>query len=339
MLEKLKRGRERHGLRRYLMRRLKTRYNQLFYSTDHDALVATLRQVGVEPGMTVCVHSSLSRLGYIEGGAETVIDSLMTAVGEDGSLMMPTFSMGGDMASYVRDLDVFDYRTTPSSVGIIPETFRRRDDVRRSCHPTNSVAVRGPAADELLEGHEDSLTPFGFDTPYGRFAERDDAYVLMLDTHLHSLLHHLQERVDFPNLFLEDESDVAIVDWSGNRRTVRTKVMRPRIPYFVAIPARRGPDPDWAILHDYALMFPSRRAAEVRADGFRFDGFPALTNRCFDLESRGILKSRRLGRGEIGLLHVRPFIRAIQGEMADLIERFRPCYDVDSIAAMNLPYS
>ena len=289
--------------------------------------------------MTVCVHSSLSRLGYIEGGAETIIDALQLAVGEDGCLMMPAFSMGGDMASYVRDLDVFDVRETPSSVGIIPETFRRRPDVLRSRHPTNSVAAWGRGAGTLLEGHENSLTPFGYETPYGRFAERDDTYVLMLDTHLHSLLHHIQERVDFPTLFLDDQAEVSIVDESGKPGTVQTRVMRPRLPYFVAIPSKSGAAPDWAILHDYALLFPSRRLDEVTRDGYRFDGFPAITNRRSELESAGVLRSGKLGRGEIGLLHVRPFIERLQPEFEELIARFSEYYELDRVAAIGLPYS
>lgn len=339
MLESLKRGRERYGLRIYLTRRLKGKINKIFYNSDLDDLVAAFRDLGIRPGQTLCVHSSLSRLGYVDGGADTIIDALQKVVGEHGVVMMPAFSMGGDMASYVRDLDVFDVRNTPSSVGIIPETFRQRSDVQRSCHATNSVAAWGAGAAQLLEGHEDSMTPFGFETPYGRFAETEDACVLMLNTHLHSLLHHLQERVQFPHLFLDGTFEVSIVDESGSRKTVMTKVMRPRIPYFVAIPSADGTEPDWAILHDYALMFPSRRPADIRPDGYTFEGFPALTNRRKEFESKGILTTRRLGRGEIGLLRVRPFIQLIQPEFEGIIDRFRRYYDPDRTSALNLRYS
>ena len=161
----------------------------------------------------------------------------------------------------------------------------------------------------------------------------------MLDTHLHSLLHYIQERVDFPNFFLPEETEVSIVDYAGTARTAMTKVMRPQVPYFVAVPATSGQIPDWAILHDYALMFPARRYDEVRRLGYKFDGFPALHRRRNDLEAAGILKSRRLGCGEIGLLHIKSFLELIQPEFEDLIERYRRFYDPDRIEAMNLPYS
>ena len=339
MLDSLKRGREKYGLKVYLTRQLKGKINKVFYRSDVDDLVTAFRELGARPGITICVHSSLSRLGYVDGGAHAIIDALQRVVGESGTVMMPAFSMGGDMASYVRDLDAFDVRTTPSSVGFVPETFRRRGDVLRSCHATNSVAAWGARAAELLAGHEDSITPFGMDTPYGRFAEMDDAYVLMLDTHLHSLLHHLQERVSFPNLFLDGTADVSVIDEAGIRKTVQTRVMRPRIPYFVAVPSATGTDPDWAILHDYALMFPTRRFAEIKPDGYTFEGFPALIERRKDLASKGALTSRKLGRGEIGLLRVKPFIQTVQPEMEELIERFRSYYDPQKVADMKLIYS
>ncbi len=339
MLEDLKSGRQKYGLKQYLQRRLRGKINRIFFNSTLDDLVAAFRDVGAQEGMTICVHSSLSRLGHIDGGANTIIDALQAVVGENGCLLMPAFSMGGNMASHLRNADVFDSRNTPSFVGLIPETFRRRQGVERSCHPTNSVSAWGSGTTDLLHGHEDSKTPFGRETPYGRLASRDDAYILMLDTHLHSFLHHLQERVGFPNLFLPDETEASIIDSAGNARSMTTKVMRPRAPYFVAIPPASGQEPDWAILHDYAMMFPSRRQAEVRRMGYEFAGFPALHRRRSDLEAAQILRSRKLGRGEIGLLHIRPFLDRIQPELEKLIERYRQYYDPDSIEAMNLPYT
>ena len=48
--------------------------------------------VGLEKGCTVMVHTSLSKIGYVCGGAQTVIEALMETVGEEGTIMMPTQS-------------------------------------------------------------------------------------------------------------------------------------------------------------------------------------------------------------------------------------------------------
>jgi aminoglycoside 3-N-acetyltransferase len=54
-----------------------------------DAIVNGLKRLGLAPGMAVEVHSSLSRLGFVEGGASTVIQALMEVVGEQGAIVMP----------------------------------------------------------------------------------------------------------------------------------------------------------------------------------------------------------------------------------------------------------
>lgn len=50
-----------------------------------------LRAAGLCEGMLVEVHSSLSSLGYVHGGADTVIQALINTVGPDGGIVMPSF--------------------------------------------------------------------------------------------------------------------------------------------------------------------------------------------------------------------------------------------------------
>ena len=55
-------------------------------------ILDALNRVGMGKGQTVMVHTSLSRLGFVCGGAQTVIEALLEAVGETGTIMMPTQS-------------------------------------------------------------------------------------------------------------------------------------------------------------------------------------------------------------------------------------------------------
>ncbi|MFE7403799.1 AAC(3) family N-acetyltransferase [Streptomyces sp. NPDC057557] len=55
-------------------------------------LVEGWRKVGVQEGMSVIVHSSLSSIGRVDGGAATVIGSLRTVLGPTGTLVTPTFT-------------------------------------------------------------------------------------------------------------------------------------------------------------------------------------------------------------------------------------------------------
>ncbi len=332
-------GRQKYGRLRYSYRLLAKQAEKLFSRLDKNALITAFRELGIKGGDKVFVHASMNRMGYVEGGAETVITALMEAVGRRGSIFMPAFPMTGSMESYLKSGSLFDVRTTPSQMGVISETFRRRDGVLRSLHPTSSVAGWGKDAECFLCDHEKSLTPFGPDTPFGRAAQCVDTYILMLETHVHSLLHHLQERAAFPNLFLSGVKRIPVIGWNGDQEMVSTRVMRPRTPYFVAIPSSRPDRCTWVMLHDFGLIFPRRRLGEIMEMGYLLDGYPGLLSRRERLEGAGILRSLRVGKGEVGLLHIQGFLRAVEPELRGLLARFSHCYDADRIDALNLPYS
>ena len=118
--------------------------------------------LGLRPGGVVMVHSSLRALGQVSGGAETVIDGLLAALGPDGTLLMPALTY----KHVTPDKPHFDALRTPSNVGIIPETFRRRRGTRRSVHPTHSVCGVGPLAALILDPHNADTTPCGPHSPF-----------------------------------------------------------------------------------------------------------------------------------------------------------------------------
>ncbi len=122
------------------------------------------------------VHSSLSRLGYVEGGADTVVDALLEAVGPEGTVMVPTFNHGS--------AEIYDPQTTPSSNGAITEALRRRPEARRSLHPTHPYAAIGKHADTLTAGHLEVET-FDRLSPLGKLADMG-GYVLLLGVGMHA---------------------------------------------------------------------------------------------------------------------------------------------------------
>ncbi len=53
-------------------------------------LINGFKKCGVAEGQNIMVHTSLKKLGFVVGGAETVIRALIDIVGEEGTIMMPT---------------------------------------------------------------------------------------------------------------------------------------------------------------------------------------------------------------------------------------------------------
>jgi len=189
-------------------------------------IVAHLQKLGVRPDGILLVHSSLSSLGYVSGGAHTVIRALLAAIGPDGTLVMPTHSWDV-MEAGCRE---FDVRGTPSCVGAITEQFRKMPGVRRSLHPSHSVAALGPLAEQLGRNHEGCSTPCGEGTPYDTMLQRD-GQILFLGTTLESntAYHTIEALVDVPYLLKPAPDLFAIVDEKGERRELKVWRHQPAI--------------------------------------------------------------------------------------------------------------
>lgn len=145
------------------------RSSQAIHVTRAD-IVGGLRAMGICSGDLIQVHSSLRSFGFVEGGADTVVDALLELVAPSGTVMVPTFNHGAEY--------IFDVRTSPSYNGAITETLRRRPQAIRSVHATHAYAAIGPLAAELCTGHLEAGT-FGMESPLGKLAQHG-GWVLLL---------------------------------------------------------------------------------------------------------------------------------------------------------------
>jgi aminoglycoside 3-N-acetyltransferase len=135
-------------------------------------LVHSLTLAGIKKGDTIMAHSSLSKIGNIKGGPKTVLAALLEKIGDEGNLVMPAYSYIDSMENTAQENDyIFDPLNSPSIVGIITEEFRKWPNVKRSIHPTHSVCAYGKHADYITEGHLNSETNFGANTPFHRIRE------------------------------------------------------------------------------------------------------------------------------------------------------------------------
>lgn len=139
------------------------------------SLIADLISLGLRRDMIVMVHSSLGRVGRTEGGPIAVIEALLEVLGPDGTLVMPAESPQlSDLAS----LEVFDPKTTATTMGAIPEAFRSYPGTHRSSHPLVSVCANGRRARAITAEHALELCE-GRGTPFEKLYELDGWTLLL----------------------------------------------------------------------------------------------------------------------------------------------------------------
>ena len=175
-------------------------------------LVDDLSHIGVSSGMTLIVHSSLSSMGWVCGGAVAVIRALETLLGENGTLIMPTHSaelsnpadwqnppVDESWWQTIRDtMPAYDPDMTPArGMGAIAECFRGQTGVVRSVHPLFSFAAWGKHAQLIVKDHALSYG-LGEKSPLAKIYELEGS-VLMIGVGYESntSLHLAEFRADY----------------------------------------------------------------------------------------------------------------------------------------------
>jgi aminoglycoside 3-N-acetyltransferase len=149
-------------------------------------LTRQLDALGVERGRILLVHTSFSRVRPVDGGPNGLIDALLTAIGPDGTLVMPSMTDDDD--------HVFDSLRTPClGMGVVADVFWRRPGALRSDSPHAFAAV-GPMAAAITADHPPDV-PHGLDSPVGRVHERDGQILLLGVGHDANTTVHLAENL------------------------------------------------------------------------------------------------------------------------------------------------
>jgi aminoglycoside 3-N-acetyltransferase len=175
-------------------------------------MLEDLRALGIRENGVLLVHASLRSLGKVEGGAETVIQVLLEALGDNGTLLLPALSY----ETVGAENPCFNARKTPSCVGALPEYFRQREGTLRSIHPTHSVCSVGKRAGDILSDHNNDTTPCGSNSPFHKLPDCD-GQILFLGCGLrpNTSIHAIEELSEPPYLY-GPMVDYEIVDSAGS---------------------------------------------------------------------------------------------------------------------------
>ena len=149
-------------------------------------LARQLTALGVEPGGMLLVHAAFSGVAPVEGGPRGLIEALLTALGKDGTLVMP--SMADD------DDTPFDRTQSPCrALGIVADTFWRMPGVLRSDSP-HAFAAFGPQAGRITRPHPVDI-PHGQESPPGRVYELGGQVLLLGVEHDANTTLHVAEAI------------------------------------------------------------------------------------------------------------------------------------------------
>lgn len=196
---------------------------------DKQTLIRQFKDLGIRPGMDLLTHSSLRRVGPVEGGADTIIDSLLEILGPEGTLMMSSVSGNVNPTQ-----PVFHVEYTPPTVGTLPNVFRQRPGALRSLHPVHSIVALGPRAEFFTSGHLEARTPWSPDSPYGKLM-RNQGHILFMGTNFtcNTCIHALEIEARVPGLHSRETSTLYVCDYQGKWHSLEHHWHAPKKDYFI----------------------------------------------------------------------------------------------------------
>ena len=150
------------------------------------------------------VHTRMSEIGWVVGGAEAIVTALLDVLGAHGTLM--AYAGWNENPShldawpemwqraYLEELLPFDPSVAEADrdVGRVPERIRTWPSAKRSSHPEANVVAIGARAEWIVDPHPWDF-PYGPGSPLGRLVE-SNGQVLLIGAPLNTitLLHHAE---------------------------------------------------------------------------------------------------------------------------------------------------
>ena len=206
----------------------------------------------------VTLHCSLRAIGKIEGGADGLIDAIVSYL-SDGLFLVPTHTW----ASVNKANPFFDVNTSIPCIGTLPRIATERKDGVRSLHPTHSLTAFGKGAAEYLKGEESSATPTPLGGALSRLYELGGKILLIgVGQERNTYLHAVDERLNIPNRLSTDSFTVTITDKDGRR------IQSPPFHYHKAEGtndvSRQYPNYEKAFEHHGAVVYSTLGGATVR---------------------------------------------------------------------------
>ena len=189
-------------------------------------LEAYLRDLGVERGRDLILHSSMRKMGMVEGGAPTLIAAVQAVIGPEATLLMPSYPLTKGAVEHMQDPTPFDVRTDKSTMGRITNTLMAMPGAQRSAHPTHSVTALGPDAEAYTCDHHKTPTPCGPGSPFWRLSDKG-GQILCIGIGIGKVTSHhvIEDKVaDFPiEVYFPEPLSKRVIFADGHEEVVEAK--------------------------------------------------------------------------------------------------------------------
>lgn len=171
MIRKIKK--EGYNLKEKIKAKKRSRHlKKSVHNFDLTDIVKDLKSIGVKRGDHVIVHSSLKNVGYVKGGAKTIIKALLNVLGKEGTLVLPANPLRGGVLNACKSGNyIFDYKKDKATTGAIPNALLNMKGTYRSIHPTHSVVAIGKYAKQITEKHHIGNRTYGENSPWAKLIE------------------------------------------------------------------------------------------------------------------------------------------------------------------------
>lgn len=271
-----------YGLFKKSIRKINFLINRTFFNISRKELINKLKEIGLKKESIVYVHSSMNSFGYIKGGADSVIDCILKLIGDKGTIIMPAFTHPK------KNFSINDSCWT----GKLSETLRLRKNVFRSIHPTHSIVAFGPLAKYITTGHEKSKAPFDEKSPFHKIANKK-SFILMLGTENNSMIHYIQNKVNFPNLFLKENKE-----FKFNKKLIKTKVHHS--------------------IGSIKYVYNNKPCSDVQ--------FLVKMYKDKKFEEKGYMKTIKIGKATCHLINTQDFVRVVTKYLKDNLKKYKGEY-------------
>ena len=169
-----------------------------------EELIEEFASLGIKKGDILIIHSSMDGLHDLEASPKDILKKVMQFLGEEGTLVLPTFPYYKEREAPGKVIK-YDPKRTMAWTGILPNVFLSMQGTVRSFFPNNTLAANGKYAEEMFKNELADNASHGEHSAWNFCAEHHAKIVFLGVSPSHSLSEiHMAEGILGKNWPIKD---------------------------------------------------------------------------------------------------------------------------------------